>query len=60
MRKNLKKLSLNRETLRSLHGTNLGNVAGGSEDQPLDTHYDHTCGTVCDIETWHCTRCSIC
>ena len=51
MKKKVKKLSLDRETLRLLEGENLGKVPGGFE---LDSHYDHTCGSVCDIPSWHC------
>jgi len=63
MKKGMKKLSLHRETLRSLAQRNLKTVAGGSaiEDPVIgDSHFDHTCGSVCDIPSWHCTRCSIC
>ena len=63
MNKKLKKLNLNRETIQSLSSTSLGKVAGGTgiEDPVIgDSHFDHTCGTVCDIPSWHCTRCSIC
>ena len=62
MNKKLKRLNLNRETIQSLSSTSLGKAAGGIEvfQNELDTHFDHTCGTVCDIPSWHCTRCSIC
>ena len=64
MNKKVKKMSLHRETIRSLSGEKLRVVAAGSGPTPLqpdlDTHFDHTCGTVCDIPSWHCTYCSIC
>jgi len=48
MKRKIRKLHLERETLRNLDGE-LAKVKGA-----LDSHFDHTCGTVCDIETWHC------
>jgi hypothetical protein len=54
MQKKIRKLRLDRETLRNLDGE-MTKVKGA-----LDSHFDHTCGTVCDIETWHCSRCSLC
>lgn len=55
MKKGIKKLHLGRETVLSLDPDKLGPANGG-----LDTHFDHTCGSVCDIPSWHCTRCSLC
>jgi len=52
MKKGIKKLQLARETLQPLQ---VEKAAGG-----LDTHFDHTCGTVCDIDTWHCTDWVVC
>lgn len=64
MKKQAKKMKLHRETIRSLSGAKLRTAAGGSGPTPiepdLDTHFDHTCGTVCDIPSWHCSRCSLC
>jgi hypothetical protein len=56
MHKRAKKMTLHRETLRSLDPKKLTHVAGGSGTplQDKDTHFDHTCGTVCDIPSWHC------
>ena len=52
MKKGVKKLHLGRETMLSLDRNQVGGAA--------DTHFDHTCGSVCDIPSWHCTRCSEC
>ena len=72
MKKKAKKLTLHRETVRNLAGSDLNRAAGGTDTSGFcleasgcecvvsDSHFDHTCGTVCDIPTWHCTRCSIC
>ena len=59
MKKRVTALRLHRETIRSLSGQTLGKVEGGFVED-LDTVRDHTCGTVCDIPSWHCTYCSIC
>lgn len=75
MKKRTKKLSFTRETIRSLDSGTLGKAAGGTDTSDFciaptgcecgsgdcsDSHFAHTCGTVCDIPSWHCTRCSIC
>jgi hypothetical protein len=66
MKKTVKKLSLHRETVRNLVGSDLSRAAGGTytssfcleptacECGGLDSHFDHTCGSVCDIPSWHC------
>lgn len=68
MKKKVRKLSLNRETISSLDGKALGQVAGGATsaeciaptgcecgtDGCISPSWQHTCGTVCDIPTWHC------
>jgi hypothetical protein len=56
MKKNVRRLSLNRETLRSLDPSTLSGAAGGTftrDPEELDSHFDHTCGSVCDIPSWH-------
>lgn len=43
MKKKVRKMSLNRETLRSLDNTNLKNVAGGATDAASCASYPNTC-----------------
>ena len=57
MKKKVKKLRLDRETIRLLQENSLVQAAGAFY---VDSHYDHTCGSVCDIPSWHCTYCSEC
>lgn len=47
MKKNLKKLSLNRETLRTLNEDRLGGVHGGNHMTVSRTHNASNCSNPC-------------
>ena len=59
MKKKTSRLTLNRETLRLLSDKATKDAQGGSgmtfpvnEDTLMS--WQHTCGSVCDIPSWHC------
>ena len=70
MKKRTQKLTLNRETLRLLGTNEMSRVVGATEDTSsacfeathcecvsdgcINPTWQHTCGTVCDIPSWHC------
>ncbi|HSG39447.1 MAG TPA: class I lanthipeptide [Thermoanaerobaculia bacterium] len=68
MKKKTRKLNLNRETISSLDRAALGHAAGAGtseecivptgcecgSDGCIGPSWQHTCGTVCDIPSWHC------
>lgn len=60
MKKKTSRLTLNRETLRHLQDAATGEAKGASGPMTFPVNEDtlmswqHTCGSVCDIPTWHC------
>jgi hypothetical protein len=65
MKKSVRRLALSRETVRRLDLQLLNGVAGAFEEDNsqaggcgslsnTSNSCAHTCGTVCDIPTWHC------
>jgi hypothetical protein len=48
MKKQIKKLTLNKETLRDLEENRMREVAAGAP--PLNSHF-HTCGIACTVDT---------
>jgi hypothetical protein len=69
MKKKTRKLSLNRETISSLDNAALRKAGGaGTSEECIEAtgcdcpgtngcigpSWQHTCGTVCDIPSWHC------
>jgi len=50
MKKTLKKLSLNKETLRNLNEEQLNEVAGGKRSVVYSECPDKSCGIACTLE----------
>lgn len=50
MKKSIKKLSLNKETLRNLNEEQLNEVAGGKKSDVYSECPDKSCGIACTIE----------
>jgi hypothetical protein len=50
MKKSIKKLTLAKETLRSLTDTEVGNVAGGNNSKVYSECPDKSCGIACTLQ----------
>ena len=58
MKKTVKKLALNRETLRNLNEDLLGNAEGAVENS-LQASRCYSCGIVCTVPRFTCTACEV-